>query len=162
MLLRLQDKHAKSEATATSTNSAEEIESVNAELAKLEASLEKEEAELESIRDGLKEKTQGFSAAIEQKQKELQPWVAKISERQAARDVAQEERDLLAGRTETVKKSSEEAKQALASLEEDNAAKVSSGAWHRSGSSSMDQITDRGSVPVFSARGAPVPQEREG
>ncbi|EPQ25894.1 uncharacterized protein PFL1_06567 [Pseudozyma flocculosa PF-1] len=118
-----EDKHAASEARSTASNSTEEIEKVSAELARLEASLEKEEAELERVRDSLKEKTQGFSAAIEKKQKELQPWVAKVSEKAAARDVAREERDLLDGRSAQIEKSIDEAKEALRNLELDNESK---------------------------------------
>nr|WJN25097.1 condensin complex subunit [Farysia itapuensis] len=117
------DKHALSEAKSTATNSTETIEKVTAELSKLEASLDREEAELEKIRDSLKGKTEIFSRAIEQKQKELQPWTSKISEKTAARDVAQEERQLLASRSEQVEAGIAEAKQALEDLELDNRSK---------------------------------------
>ncbi|PWZ00072.1 hypothetical protein BCV70DRAFT_200239 [Testicularia cyperi] len=118
-----EDKHHASEAKATAENSTETIEKVTAELAKLESSLEKEEAELEKIRDSLKGKTENFSRAIEQKQKELQPWTNKISEKTAAKNVAQEERQLLAGRSEQVEASIAEAKQVLRDLEMDNQTK---------------------------------------
>ncbi len=45
----------------------------------------REEALLEKIRDSLKGKTEKFSRAIEQKQRELQPWTAKISDKVATR-----------------------------------------------------------------------------
>lgn len=78
---------------------------------------------MEKIRESLKGKTEGFSAAIEKKQKELQPWAAKMSEKTAARDVAKEERDLLDGRTAQMHKNVDEAKEALRNLELDNEAK---------------------------------------
>nr|WJN25104.1 condensin complex subunit [Tranzscheliella williamsii] len=117
------DKHAASEAKITAASSADEIEKVVAELAKLEASLDKEDAELEKIRDSLKGKTEKFSRAIEQKQKELQPWTAKISEKTAAKNVAQEERDLIAGRSAQVESNISDAKEALSNLEMENQTK---------------------------------------
>ncbi|KAE8237631.1 hypothetical protein A4X13_0g8694, partial [Tilletia indica] len=62
-----------------------------------------EEAKLEQIRENLKDKTSDFSTAIEQKQKEMQPWMTKIADKVAARDVAQQERDLLADREDEAK-----------------------------------------------------------
>jgi structural maintenance of chromosome 4 len=64
-----------------------------------------------------------LSAAIEKKQRELQPWAAKISERQKARDVATEERKLLNERAGQAVKEAEDAQQALAELDANNAAK---------------------------------------
>ena len=117
------DRHASSEAKATASDSADKIQRQQAELSKLEASLEREEAELEKIRDSLKGKTEKFSRAIEQKQRELQPWTAKISDKVAAKNVAQEERDLLASRGAQVEASIAEAKEALRELELDNESK---------------------------------------
>lgn len=117
------DRHAASEARTTASDSAHRIEKEEAALRKLEASLESEEAELEKIRDSLKGKTEKFSRAIELKQRELQPWTAKISEKVAAKDVAQEERDLLASRGAQVEASIAEAKEALRNLELDNQSK---------------------------------------
>ncbi|TKY84720.1 hypothetical protein EX895_005800 [Sporisorium graminicola] len=117
------DRHAASEAQATASDSAHKIEKEQAELRKLESSLEREEAQLEKIRDSLKGKTEKFSRAIEQKQRELQPWTAKISEKSAAKNVALEERDLLASRGAQVEASIAEAKDALRNLELDNESK---------------------------------------
>nr|WJN25103.1 condensin complex subunit [Sporisorium sorghi] len=117
------DRHAASEAKATASDSAHKIEKEQAELRKLETSLEREEAQLEKIRDSLKGKTEKFSRAIEQKQRELQPWTAKISDKSAAKNVAQEERDLLASRGAQVEAGIAEAKEALRNLELDNEAK---------------------------------------
>lgn len=117
------DRYAASEAKATASDSAHKIEKEQAEVRKLEASLEREEAQLEKIRDSLKGKTEKFSRAIEQKQRELQPWTAKISDKMAAKNVAQEERDLLASRGAQVETSIAEAKEALRNLELDNESK---------------------------------------
>ncbi|SPO26608.1 related to SMC4 - Stable Maintenance of Chromosomes [Ustilago trichophora] len=117
------DRHAASEAKATASDSAHKIEKQQAELSKLEASLEREEAELEKIRDSLKGKTEKFSRAIEQKQRELQPWTAKISDKVAAKNVAQEERDLLASRGAQVENSIAQAKEALRELQLDHESK---------------------------------------
>ncbi|GAC95260.1 chromosome segregation ATPase [Pseudozyma hubeiensis SY62] len=118
-----EDRHAASEARATASDSAHKIEKEQAEVGKLEASLEREEAQLEKIRDSLKGKTEKFSRAIEQKQRELQPWTAKISDKTAAKNVAQEERDLLASRGAQVENSIAEAKEALRNLDIDNETK---------------------------------------
>ncbi|KAE8234564.1 hypothetical protein CF326_g388 [Tilletia indica] len=97
------DQLGLSASRSTVKDSTEEMATLRKELSKLEASLETEEAKLEQIRENLKDKTSGFSAAIEQKQKEMQPWMTKIADKVAARDVAQQERDLLAGREDEAK-----------------------------------------------------------
>ncbi|CAD6897968.1 unnamed protein product [Tilletia controversa] len=97
------DQLGLSTARTTVKDSTEEMDKLRKELSKLEASLESEEAKLEQIRESLKDKTSGFSAAIEQKQKEMQPWMSKIADKVAARDVAQQERDLLASREDEAK-----------------------------------------------------------
>lgn len=119
-LLLPQDKHALSSARSTNTNSTAEIAKVTWEQTKLESQLESEEAELEKIRDGLKDKTSAFSSAIEKKQVELEPWVAKKTLSCNKRDVAKEERDLLKSREESGERLVEEAKEALKSLNESN------------------------------------------
>ncbi|EST05106.1 RecF/RecN/SMC, N-terminal [Kalmanozyma brasiliensis GHG001] len=117
------DRHAASEAKNTAFDSAHKIEKEEAELRKLEGTLEREESQLEKIRDSLKGKTEKFSRAVEQKQRELQPWTAKISDKVAAKNVAQEERDLLASRGAQVEASIAEAKESLRNLELDNETK---------------------------------------
>jgi structural maintenance of chromosome 4 len=117
------DKHASSEARSTLANSTEEIETLEKEVKSLEASLEKQEAELDRIRDSLKGKTEQFSIAIEQKQVELQPWVAKISEKKNAREVAIEEKRLLSERFSQMAKEADQAQKALSDLTESSEAK---------------------------------------
>ncbi|KAK0528142.1 Structural maintenance of chromosomes protein 4 [Tilletia horrida] len=97
------DQLGLSTARNTVKDSSEEMDKLRKELSKLEASLEGEEAKLEQIRESLKDKTSGFTAAMEKKQKELQPWMAKLADKNMARDVAQQERDLLAGREDEAK-----------------------------------------------------------
>lgn len=55
-------------------------------------------------------KTDHFTAQIEVKQRELEPWTAKISEKQSAMDVATSERDLLAAKAADALTALEEAK----------------------------------------------------
>ncbi|KAK0555450.1 Structural maintenance of chromosomes protein 4 [Tilletia horrida] len=111
-----EDQHGLSSARTTVKDSSEEMEKLRTELTKLEASLEAEETKLEQIRESLKTKTSGFTAAIEAKQKELQPWVAKLTEKTAARDMAQQERDLLASREGEAKAEQEAALAAKAEI----------------------------------------------
>lgn len=117
------EKHATSEARSTLENSSEEISNLAKEIAKLEDSLEKEEGELEKVREGLKGKTQAFNDAIEKKQKELQPWSAKRSEKQNAKQVATEEKRLLEDRFGQAEKEAEDAKISLQTVESSNESK---------------------------------------
>lgn len=115
------------------------------EVEELELSLDQEEHILEGIRDSLKgkphslhimdvvtpadastlqDKTQVFHDQIEVKQKELQPWTAKINTKQAEVDVASSERDALAKKAEAVKQASKEAQEALERLQADRETKV--------------------------------------
>lgn len=107
-----------------------------------EASLVAEEKTLEGIRDSLRgvsrfiigrkcassknavDKTQGFHDQIEVKQKELQPWTAKINAKQAEIDVASSERDALARKTEALKEARKEAQENLENLQGDQEVKV--------------------------------------
>ncbi|KAI6102610.1 RecF/RecN/SMC N terminal domain-containing protein [Pisolithus croceorrhizus] len=89
------DEHAQTEAQRTIKECASKMEKKRAEIEDLEASLKKEEDVLESIRDSLKDKTQVFHDQIEVKQKELEPWTAKINAKRASIDVATSEREAL-------------------------------------------------------------------
>ena len=106
----------------------------------LEASLTREEKILEDIRDSLKgsvpinfavsspdicvDKTQVYHDQIEVKQKELQPWTAKINTKQAEIDVATSERDTLAKKAAGLKEACKEAQTTLEKLREDHQSKV--------------------------------------
>ncbi|KAI6136025.1 hypothetical protein F5141DRAFT_4647 [Pisolithus sp. B1] len=89
------DEHAQTEAQRTIKECASKMEQKRAEIEDLEVSLKKEEDVLESIRDSLKDKTQVFHDQIEVKQKELEPWTAKINAKRASVDVATSEREAL-------------------------------------------------------------------
>ena len=72
------------------------------------------------------DKTQGFHDQIEVKQKELQPWTAKINTKQAEIDVASSERDALAKKAEALKEARKEAQENLGNLQGDQEVKVES------------------------------------
>ena len=65
-----------------------------------------------------------FHDQIEVKQKELQPWTAKINAKQAEVDVASSERDALAKKAESIKQAGKEALEALEKLQKDQSKKV--------------------------------------
>ena len=117
------DTHARSEATTWVANHGETITRVGAELAKMEAKLEGEEAELDKVREGLKGKTEVFTAQIDTLQAELQPWAGQVAEKQAEIDLVVNERDLLTERGESVKAGIEEAQATLERLTGDREAK---------------------------------------
>ncbi|KAH7095089.1 condensin subunit Cut3 [Paraphoma chrysanthemicola] len=85
----------KSGAETLAKQYAADIERYNEEIADLEQSMKKEEKELETVRLSLAGKTQGLSDEIAAKQKSLEPWSAKINEKQSAIAVAQSELDIL-------------------------------------------------------------------
>lgn len=70
------------------------------------------------------DKTQVFHDQIEVKQKELQPWTAKINQKQTKIDNASSEREAIVERAEALTAASEEAKNTLEGLESDQAVKV--------------------------------------
>ncbi|TDL26418.1 hypothetical protein BD410DRAFT_783474 [Rickenella mellea] len=119
-----EDSKARDEALRFIETNSEKIEKEKKKHAEQESSLEKEEKVLEGIRDSLKDKTQVFHDQIEVKQKELQPWTAKINTKKAEVDVAVSERDTLAKKAEAVKNSLNEAQESLANLQGDHDAKT--------------------------------------
>lgn len=76
------------------------------------------------IHDQCPDKTQIFHDQIEAKQKELQPWTKQINQKQARINIAQSERDTLVKKAEQAQAASEEAREALETLQADQAAKV--------------------------------------
>ena len=70
------------------------------------------------------DKTQVFHDQIEVKQKELQPWTAKINALQAEIDVASSERDALTKKAEAVREAGQQAQSNLQNLQADHEAKV--------------------------------------
>lgn len=69
------------------------------------------------------DKTDEFTTKIEDKQRELEPWTAKISEKQSAIDVATSERDLLAQKATGAQQALEEARANLEKLRNGDGAK---------------------------------------
>ncbi|KAJ3512348.1 hypothetical protein NMY22_g15359 [Coprinellus aureogranulatus] len=94
------------------------LEKHSRELEEHEANLEEEQRKLSKIQESLTSKTQVFHDQIQAKQKELQPWTAKIDAMQAEIDVRVNERDTLVKRAEDRKASLDEAEKSLADLEE--------------------------------------------
>ena len=73
----------------------DDIVRLGGEIEELEAEMQAEEKELTKVRESLKGKTQGLSDQIAAKQKLLEPWNAKVSEKQSAIAVATSELDIL-------------------------------------------------------------------
>lgn len=117
------DTLARSEASTWQKSYGDDMDKLKAELVKHEANLAREEAELERICDGLKDKTAGFSAQIDTKQAELQPWLDKLAEKQAAVDLATNQRNLLREKAASIERGIEEAKASLEEIQSDNDAK---------------------------------------
>jgi len=84
-----------SESDTLARNATEDVERIGGEIEELEKEMQAEDQELGRIRDALKGKTQGLSDDIAAKQKQLEPWNAKVNEKQSAMAVAQSELDIL-------------------------------------------------------------------
>lgn len=87
--------YSRSEAETLAKQYAADLERYAQEMEELEQSMKVEEKELERVRLSLAGKTQGLSDEIAAKQKSLEPWSAKINEKQSAMAVAQSELDIL-------------------------------------------------------------------
>ncbi|KAJ6157865.1 Nuclear condensin complex subunit Smc4 [Penicillium chermesinum] len=96
----------------------DDIEKKTAETAQLEKEMKAEEAELNTIREGLKGKTEGLSEQIAIKQKSLEPWNEKINKKQSAVAVAQSELDILRERSNAGAVQLEEAQGKIAAIQE--------------------------------------------
>ena len=107
------------EARTAAQQAGEELEGVATELATHEAALEREQGALQALCEQLESKTRVFNDAIEAKQQELAPWVAQIQQRTAARDVAREERQLLAGRADDAAQRRADAVQRVEDLQQE-------------------------------------------
>ncbi|TFK21552.1 hypothetical protein FA15DRAFT_645475 [Coprinopsis marcescibilis] len=93
-------------------------------LDKHERELIEAEAALEEIQESLRGKTDVFNKQIQQKQKELQPWTAKINEKTAELNVAQSERDELVRKAQALETSVKDAEDALQGLENEQQEKL--------------------------------------
>ncbi|KDE07484.1 hypothetical protein MVLG_02159 [Microbotryum lychnidis-dioicae p1A1 Lamole] len=118
-----EEGHLRSEAETWVKNHSDTITRVGGEMEKMESLLEKEELELEKVRDSLKGKTEVFSAQIETLQTELQPWAEQIGAKQAAINLAQNERDMLVEKGDTVRIAIEEAEASIHKLRSDDETK---------------------------------------
>jgi structural maintenance of chromosome 4 len=83
------------EAETQAKQCSDDIERNTEAIGQLEEQMMVEEKELATIRESLKGKTQGLSDEIVVKQKSLEPWNAKLNEKQSAMAVAQSELDIL-------------------------------------------------------------------
>ncbi|KAF2214385.1 hypothetical protein CERZMDRAFT_37699 [Cercospora zeae-maydis SCOH1-5] len=107
-----------------SKQAADDIERLTREIQQLEEQMAVEDEELAEIRDSLKGKTQGISDEIAAKQKQLEPWSAKISEKQSSIAVAQSELDILRERENAGATAVAEVQAKIASLQEQREAKA--------------------------------------
>ncbi|CAG8620098.1 5328_t:CDS:10, partial [Cetraspora pellucida] len=112
------DRHALSEAKISIRYNEDDLITRSQEIAQAEQNLEVEERKLEAIREGLKGKTEKFSAQIEEKQRELAPWTEKINLKQSAIDVAHSEHSILKEKMDSTKRALEQAENEIASLED--------------------------------------------
>jgi structural maintenance of chromosome 4 len=112
------------EAQRTIRNCSDDIERNQGQIAELEQNMEQEEQELASIRESLKGKTQGISDEIAAKQKSLEPWNAKINEKQSAMAVAQSELEILREKENSGAVATAEVEAKIAALEESKAVKA--------------------------------------
>lgn len=110
--------HGRSNAETQVKQYAADVERYNEEVTELESSMRKEEKELETVRLSLAGKTQGLSDEIATKQKSLEPWSAKINDKQSAVAVAQSELDILRERENAGAKGIAELEAKIAALQE--------------------------------------------
>ena len=110
-------KLSASESANSLDNFTHDIEKHGIQIAELEKSMHAEEKELSKTRNGLKGKTQHFSDQIAAKQKTLEPWNAKINEKQSAIAVAQSELDIIKERGNAGLIALEEAQAKIATIE---------------------------------------------
>lgn len=114
-----------SDSATQAKNAADDITRISSQIEELEQEAEAEEQELSKIREGLKGKTQGLSDEIAAKQKQLEPWNAKVNDRQSAMAVAQSELDILRERENAGATAVAEIEAKIASYQEQREAKVS-------------------------------------
>lgn len=116
--------YGKSEAESLAKQYAADLERYREEVAELEESMKVEDKELETVRKSLASKTQGLSDEIASKQKSLEPWSAKINEKQSAIAVAQSELDIMRERENAGAKGIAGVEEKMAGLEESKKTKT--------------------------------------
>ena len=114
-----------SDSATQAKNAEDDINRISGEIEELEQQAEAEEKELTKIRDSLKGKTQGLSDEIAAKQKQLEPWNAKVNDKQSAIAVAQSELDILRERESAGATAVSEIESKIASYQELRDAKSS-------------------------------------
>jgi len=115
---------AASEAKSLVEKHNDDVNRKSTEVAELEQAMQQQEQKLSVIRDELKGKTQGFSDQIALKQKSLEPWNAKINQKQSAMAVAQSELDILKEKANSGQKAIDEANAKIEIVEASRASKV--------------------------------------
>ncbi|RMZ87349.1 hypothetical protein DV736_g5416, partial [Chaetothyriales sp. CBS 134916] len=101
---------AASEAASLVEKHSDDIGRKGTEIAELEQNMQQELQELVKIRDSLKGKTQGLSDEVAVKQKSLEPWNEKISQKQSQVSVLQSELGLVLERAAAGQKAIDDAK----------------------------------------------------
>ena len=113
-----------SESNTLGKNATDDISRITREIEELEQEMAAEDKELGKIRDNLKGKTQGLSDEIAAKQKQLEPWNAKVNEQQSAMAVAQSELDILRERESAGATAVSEVEAKVAGFQEQREAKA--------------------------------------
>lgn len=117
-------RYGVSEASTLAAQAEDDITRNSRSIAELESEMQQEEAQLAQIRDSLKGKTQGISDEIAAKQKTLEPWKAKVNDKQSAIAVAQSELDILREKGNAGAHAVEEVEARIAAFYETREAKV--------------------------------------
>ncbi|KAJ2767954.1 Structural maintenance of chromosomes protein 4, partial [Coemansia nantahalensis] len=112
------DSHGMSQLRTTLATLDSDIASGRAEVADLEQRVAGEREALEAIGEGLRGKTDAFTAAIEEKQRELAPWKERIGAHQSRLDVALTELKLVEEKMAGAGRQLEQAKHELRRLRE--------------------------------------------
>ncbi|CAK4021996.1 related to SMC4-Stable Maintenance of Chromosomes [Lecanosticta acicola] len=113
-----------SQSETAAKQAADDIERLSGQIEDLEAQRSAEDKELAKIRDSLKGKTQGISDEIAARQKQLEPWNAKINEKQSSIAVAQSELDMLRERENAGANAVADVEAKIANLQEQREAKA--------------------------------------
>ena len=113
------------ESETLAKNAEDDIQRIGGEIEELETEMQAEDKELAKIRESLKGKTQGLSDDIAAKQKQLEPWNAKVIDKQSAIAVAQSELDILRERENAGATAVSEIEAKIAGYQEQREAKAS-------------------------------------
>ncbi|KAK4542381.1 hypothetical protein LTR36_006838 [Oleoguttula mirabilis] len=113
------------ESETLARNADADVTRLTSEIESLEEDMAAEQKELVKVRDSLKGKTQGLSDQIAAKQKQLEPWNAKVNEKQSSMAVAQSELDILRERESAGATAVADVEAKIASLQEQREIKAS-------------------------------------